>query len=200
MGAFISLPRIVRFYCPSPRNYVGVFVDNQWSLPLRSCFWAHSCPSTDTSVFTATLRQPGTRGLWPFAAELALDTRLLLWSNKIQRNYEGLEAAVHAKLGQVMGNKIQKNQKKKTKTQLPLLRCWSNSRVLSVAPAYSTPRGVGRACKLPLSPCKAPGCPRPLTQGVSKGNHDLVFDPFALRVPLKPCLNFSSGLLSISLD
>lgn len=121
-------------------------------------------------------------------------------SNKIQRNYEGLEAAVHAKLGQVMGNKIQKNQKKKTKTQLPLLRCWSNSRVLSVAPAYSTPRGVGRACKLPLSPCKAPGCPRPLTQGVSKGNHNLFFDPFALRVPLKPCLNFSSGLLSISLD
>ena len=56
-------------YCAFPWNYFGVFGDNQLSLPL--CPWAHSCPSTDTSVFTATLRQPGTRGLGPFVAKLA---------------------------------------------------------------------------------------------------------------------------------
>ena len=56
---------------------------------------------------------------------------------------------MHAQLGQIMNNKIQRDQKI-TQTQLPILKSWeqkqgvgSKSRVLHIPPALNTTKGVG---------------------------------------------------------
>lgn len=64
-----------------------------------------------------------------------------LLSNRIQRkgaknNYK------HAQLWQIRNSKI-----KKAKTQPPLLKCGSKSRVLHVIPAHSSTKGVQRSLK-----------------------------------------------------
>ena len=62
---------------------------------------------------------------------------------------------MHVQLGQIMDNKVQKDQK----SQLPLLRIRaqkqgvrSKSRVLRMPAALNTTKGVGRPPKLPLRP------------------------------------------------
>ena len=84
-------------------------------------------------------------------------------------------------------------------------------------PAHSSTKGVGRPPKPPLCPYP-PSCPyrKPhlrdqlthtptptphLPRGASKGTSCLFSLPLATAgAPVKPCLNFSSGLLSISTD
>ena len=79
-------------------------------------------------------------------------------SYKIQRNYKILKITVHVQLGQILDNKIQKDQK----AQLPLLKIWvqkqgvmSKSRVLPMSPALNTTKGVGK-------PAQATPLARPL--------------------------------------
>ena len=62
---------------------------------------------------------------------------------------------MHAQLGQIMNNKIQKDQK----DQLPLLKSQeqkqgvrSQSRVLHMPPAHTTTKGVGKPPKLAFQP------------------------------------------------
>ena len=103
---------------------------------------------------------------------------------------------MRGQLGQIMDKKIQKDKKNPTAASEVL----EQKQGLERGPCIQHPQRGGQIMQAAPLPMQGTRSPLPLTQGVSKGNLDLFFDPFALRVPLKPCLNFSSGLLSISLD
>ena len=98
-------------------------------------------------------------------------------SNKIQRNYKGLKYKC-MQLGQIMNNKVQKDQKHNC-------HCWgarSRNRVLRIHPAHSTIKRVGKPPKEPLqhdpwihptlTPYKAPAHP---CSGRDQGHLLLVF-------------------------
>ena len=108
-----------------------------------------------------------------------------------------------------------KKIKKKKKHQMPLLKSYeqkqhvgSKSRVLLMSSAPSTTEGVGTppkpALRLLLGPAPILTPMRneltPL-QGRSKGTCCLfLLPPAAVEAPVKLCLNFLSGLQSISID
>ena len=112
---------------------------------------------------------------------------------------------MHAQLGQIMDNKTQKDQKNPTATSeepgakagyctCPLLTAqlkgWVNH--------LSYPSGLTPGPTLTLTPYEEPAC---LCQGTSKETR--YFFPLpspAAGTPIKPCLNFSSSFLSISVD
>ena len=104
-------------------------------------------------------------------------------------------------VGAMMNNKIQKGQ-----TNCHFWGAGSKSRVLHMISAHSTTKGRGRPPKLPLQPdpliCPHPhpvkGTSHP-SQRVSKG-YLFLLPHAAAWVLIKPCLNSSSGLLSISTD
>ena len=85
--------------------------------------------------------------LGPFAAVLAPGQTSPLLKQKIQRNYEGLKITACMRSWGKFGAR---RCKKIKKTQLSFLR--SKSRVLSMIPAPSTTKGVGRSSKSPLQP------------------------------------------------
>jgi len=96
---------------------------------------------------------------------------------------------------------------KSPKTQLLLLRCPSKSRVLQYDPCIQQNQGGGQITRAtPPAQTLDPPLPSfPLghqlahVQEASKGTCYLFLLPAAL-VPVKPCLNVLSGLLSISID
>ena len=123
-------------------------------------------------------------------------------SNKIQRNYKGLKVAacMHTQVGQIM-DKIRKDQK----PNCHFRRAGSKSRVLHMRPAHTTTKGVGRPPKPRLwthpYPHPIEGASSPPPRGASKGTCYLLSLPHtAAGAPVKPCLNFLSGILSISID
>ena len=64
----------------------------------------------------------------------------------------------------------------------------------------SQPCGLTSGHTPPLTPYKAPTPPPPPAQRVSKGTCYFFLPPLAAAgAPIKPCLNFLSGLLSISI-
>ena len=151
-------------------------------------------------VSQAVLRQAGT---WdPLLQCLHLD-KCLLKKQNTKKLYETKNNCMHVQLGQILDNNIQRDQK----PNCDFWRAGSKSRVLSMPPAYSTAKGVGKPPKPLSSP--SPGCIPTLTPykepawppWVSQRNCCL----FLLLVaeagaPIKPCLNFLFGLLSISID
>ena len=131
-------------------------------------------------------------------------------SNKLQRNYKGLKKKLQAcTAGANYEQQDTKRQKKKKKTQLPLLKSreqkhgvGSKSRVLRMTPHSTQPKGWAKHLSHPfgptpghtpaLPPHKEPARP-PL--GEQAGNCYLfLFPPATAGAPVKPCLNFLSGL------
>ena len=105
---------------------------------------------------------------------------------------------VQEALGQITDNKVQKERRNPAVTsEEPGAKqgVGSKSRVLCVNPTHSTTKGVGGPTSghIPtLTPRKEPAHP---LQGESKGNHDMFSLPLAVAgAPVKPCLNFLSGL------
>ena len=105
--------------------------------------------------------------------------------------------------------------KKTKKTQLPLLRSQEQkqgvggkSRVLRTPPALSTTKGWTDHLSHPSAQPLDTALPSLRTKnqllptsGSEQGNLLLVLAPPAVAgAPVKPCLNFLSGLLSISID
>ena len=101
----------------------------------------------------------------------------------------------------------------KKNPQLPLLKSreqkqgvGSKSRVLGMPSAHTTTKGVGRSPKPPLrptldTPLPSPhirnqlACPLSPSERASKGNCYLFsLPPTAIGAPVKPCLNFLSGV------
>ena len=80
----------------------------------------------------------------------------------------------------------------RAKNQLPFLRCKSKSRVLHMIPVDSTTEAVGRPPTPPLQPDQPPTL-TPFKEPA--------WPPWApsARVPVKSCLKYSRGLLSISM-
>ena len=96
-------------------------------------------------------------------------------SNKIQRNYKGLKiTACMYSWGKFWTKDIKKPQLPLLKSREQKQGVRSKSRVLHMRPALNTTKGVGRP-------------PKPLPTA-------------AAGAPIKPCLNFLSGLSSISID
>ena len=112
---------------------------------------------------------------------------------------------MHAQMGQILGNEIQKAKKKNKQTnptttseelgteaeycECPLLstppKGWANH---PSNPSAPTPRHTPTP-----SPYREPACPP--SWGASKGNFLLFLLPAARAgAPVKPCLNFLSGL------
>lgn len=97
---------------------------------------------------------------------------------------------------------------KRPKTRLPLPRCQEQRQGLAHAPCTHHHPEVGRPPRPPSgptpgpTPCKEPARHSPHS-GSKPGNLLLIFvfaPTAAARVPGKPCLNFLSGLGSISTD
>ena len=152
---------------------------------------------------------PRQAGAWdPLLQCLHLDN--VCSGNKMQRNCKGLKiiaCAVGANYGQ--------KGTKRPKLQVPLLKSWeqkqvvgSKSRVLRMPPALNTTRGVGRP---PVPPpawpldTSLPSHKEPaLMPSGSKQDREPVtcFHSLlaAAGAPIKPCLNFLSGFLSIFID
>ena len=114
---------------------------------------------------------------------------------------------INVQLGEILDKKIKKKKKQHRKTHLPLLKSrerkqfGSKSRVQHMLSALNTTWRMGKTPKPPLWP--DPGaypCPHPIisippTWGVSKGTSYLfLLPPVAAGVPVKPDLNFLSGL------
>ena len=112
---------------------------------------------------------------------------------------------MHAQLGQIMNNKIQKDQN-------PTATSEELGAKQGIGHALITTKGVGRPPKpllqldlwtrpLPSSRIRNQLVPFPPPhQGDSKGTCCLFSLPHAAaRIPVKPCLSFSSGLLSVSI-
>ena len=141
------------------------------------------------------MRQAGT---WdPLLQCLHLDNHLL--QQQMQRNSKGLKITARMR----SGGKLRRTRYKKAKTQLPLPRYGSKSRVLCMTPAHGTTKGVARPSKPPLRP-DPPTYPHPHPvyqpappPGSSKGTSYLFSLPRAVAgTSIKPCLNSSPGLIN----
>lgn len=134
-------------------------------------------------------------------------------NNKIQRNLKGLKILL---LACVTGANLW-TRYKKTKIQLPLLKSWEQrygvrsksrvsgkSRVLHMPLALSTTKGMpnhlSHSSSLTLghtptlTPYKEPGSSS-RSKGAGKGTcYFFSIPPVSAGAPIKPCLNFLSGL------
>lgn len=155
---------------------------------------------SDTDFFKVRMRQAGKLGL--FTGLLDLDKRLRQQQNT--KKLSGTKSnCPHAQLRQRMINKLQKSQNP-TATSVR-----STSSVLFLNPAHSTTKWAGRVPKPRLQPDPLihphPHPPYgasshcPLREPASTC-YLFWFPAAAARVPTKPCLNFSSGFLPISID
>ena len=172
----------------------------------------HKCTHSSNFIQSPSspllLRQAGT---WdPLLQSLHLDKHLHQQQNT-KKLWVTENNCVHMQLGQIKDNKIQKDQK----PSCHFWRAGSKNRVLGAkagncaCPLHTTlPNGWAdhlshSAGPTPgpaptLTPCKEP--PRP-PRRMSRGTCYLFsLPPAAAGTPIKPCLYFLSGLLSISLD
>ena len=129
--------------------------------------------------------------------------------HRLQRNHKGLKvtAYMHSLGKQLMNNKKQKGQNPAATSEV--LRAKAGSCTWSLHPA--PPRGwadhpsytsgpTHRAAPT-LTPCKGPARTTPPHQRASKGTCFLFsLTCAAARIPVKLCLNSSSGLLPTSTD
>ena len=137
-------------------------------------------------------------GTWdPLLQCLHLDKPLhLLMQQNMKKLYGTKSNCVLVQLGQIMDNKVQKDQK----TQLPLLKSGSKSRVLHMPLAHNTTKAVGKPPKPPLWPYpRTCPYPHPIWGTSSPPSLGASSPAAAAGVPIKPCLNFLSGLWSISI-
>ena len=130
-----------------------------------------------------------------------------------QGNDKGLNIVLHT--WTAGANNALDKKRKKIKIQSPLWSWRTKVGVLGVMPAHSTPslwadldfspptQCWTQPALTPFSgpdfPC-VPLYPSPQPPRSKQGNLSLVWLPVALRAPIKPCLNFLSGLLSMSID
>ena len=84
---------------------------------------------------------------------------------------------MHAQLGQIMDNKILKDQKKNPAAASEVLE---QKQGLERGPCIQHPQGGGQIMQAASPPMEGTRSPLPLTKGVSQGNPDLFFDPIAL--------------------
>lgn len=134
--------------------------------------------------------------------------RACVWTNislrnRIQTNYEGLKITTCTSSWANYDNKRRKDQNPAATSEAR-----SESTVLHIIPAQSTTEAGGRPPE-PSAQSKPPICPtltpwkKPVHTpwGVSKCTCFLFSSLCAAaRVPAKPCLDFSSDLLSVSTD
>ena len=87
------------------------------------------------------------------------------------------------------------------KIQLPLLKSWKQKHGTSACPLHSTLPEMGKPPKLPSSPIPGPTPTLKPHNGADKGTYYLFsLLPTAAGTLIKPCLNFLSHLISISID
>ena len=197
-------------YNPVLLYFVGQIVPalTMGALSAGSCVPLRSPPSMGWFVLfcLVLLRQAGT-----------LCCSACTWTILEQQNTKKLwgtkNRCVHAQLGQIMDNKIQKDQK----PNCHFWRARGKNRVSGAkagyffttpCPLHTTPKGGAKhlshsSCPIPgytptLTPYKEPAHP---TSESKQGKLLLVFaSAAAAGAPVKPCLHFLSGLLSISID
>ena len=123
------------------------------------------------------------------------------WSIKMQRQYKGRKSAacMHS------WDKLWATRYKKIKPQLPLLRCWEQKQgtLHQIPPKewanhLSHPSGLKSGPTLTLSPYKE--LAHPILEERALESVTYFHSPTAATVSVKPCLNFLSDLLSISVD
>lgn len=145
---------------------------------------------------TAILDSNFEAGTWdPLLWSLHLDKHLL--QQQHTKKLQGTKTnCMHEQVGQIVNNKKQKGQKLNS-------YFWGiqrNSKVLHTIPVHSTTKWVGKAPKPPLlshgPPLLSPHLRDQLTSPSGSKKTCYLFPLYG--VPLKPCLNFSSGPLSIS--
>ena len=124
---------------------------------------------------------------------------------KPPKNYQGLKiTACVLQLGQIMNSMIQKDQKPNCHSWRAKPGYWEQKQGSMHPPSHNTAKRVGKPPKAPLQ-ADPWSHPYPLhRQGASSVTPTLLTlpstPPAATGSPVKPCLNFLSGLLSTSVD
>ena len=114
----------------------------------------------------------------------------------LKRNDKGLKNCVHAQLGQIMNSKTQKTKHPAATSEELGAKAGCCPCPLHTPP----PKGWANHLSHP-SPPHIKGINSPPSSGSEQGNcYLLSLPPIATGAPIKPCLNFLSGLLSISID
>lgn len=123
-------------------------------------------------------------------------------SNKIQRE----EMITDSKQPCAAGANYEQKALRRPENSRPNSSVGSKSRVWCMPPAPNTTKGVGRAPKLPLQLTPGPALPslhvrnQPTPRRLSEGTCLFSPPPAAAGAPVKPGLNFSSGLRSVPVD